>query len=198
MMPTKTNPIQPKLEYLPQTIPIPAAQPPMTSTNPFMRSGTRTWLFFDNFVVQVLKSNLAPRNVGIANPAFTMNEYYPIHLTPPGQGPPNSPNKYKRRLIDSSSRLSGQRFTRTFRNKPCKRLFNDGYRSKDASNELEIRIEIGQVSLESQFCAQLIWINGKILSCTIFDVQILMPSRCCKNRSQLFLCRESSLVISNH
>ena len=28
------------------------------------------------------KSNSAPG--GIANPAFTMNEYYPIHLTPPG------------------------------------------------------------------------------------------------------------------
>ena len=42
MMPTlKANSIQPKLEYLPQTIPIPAAQQPipMASTNPFMRSG---------------------------------------------------------------------------------------------------------------------------------------------------------------
>ena len=42
MMPVlKTNSIQPKLEYLPQTIPIPAAQQPipMTSTNTFMRSG---------------------------------------------------------------------------------------------------------------------------------------------------------------
>ena len=55
-------------------------------------------VIFRNFVVQVLKLNSAPRNVGIANPAFTMNEYYPIHLTPPGQGLPNSPNKYERRF----------------------------------------------------------------------------------------------------
>ena len=58
MMPTlKTNSIQPKLEYLPQAIPIPAAQQPipMASTNPFMRSGNGLGHFqkFDGVAVKI-------------------------------------------------------------------------------------------------------------------------------------------------
>ena len=50
MVPTvlKPNSIQPKLEYLPQAIPFPAAQQPipMASTNPFVRSGKGLGYFY--------------------------------------------------------------------------------------------------------------------------------------------------------
>ena len=46
-------------------------------------------VILEQYAARLLKSCSAP--IGISNPAFTMNEYYPIHLTPPGQGPPNSP-----------------------------------------------------------------------------------------------------------
>ena len=94
MIPTiaTANSVQPKVEpqYLPQTIPIPAAvQPPITmaSSNPFMVSGMK---YFERYTDRKSshidrKSNFYLAPVGIANPAFTMNEYYPIHLTPSGQ-----------------------------------------------------------------------------------------------------------------
>ena len=60
----------------------------LTSTNPFMVSGTRKLVILQQYAARLLKSHSAP--VGISNPAFTMNEYYLIHLTPPGQGPPHT------------------------------------------------------------------------------------------------------------